>query len=85
MTFSDKSRYDRIFQQVTHKVGEYEMNYIKSFQSAHAFSVYVGNSHSEDQIMHTFLDNFHQGGKYSAQIASHQAELRREEKLTDQK
>ena len=35
--------------------------------------------------MHTFMDNFHQGGKYSAQIASHQAELRREEKCTDQK
>ena len=35
--------------------------------------------------MHTFLDNFHQGGKYSAQIASHQAELRREESFTNQK
>ena len=35
--------------------------------------------------MHTFLDNFHQGGKYSAHIASHQAELWREEKFTDQK
>ena len=35
--------------------------------------------------MYTFLDNFHQGGKYSAQIASHQAELRREEKFTDKK
>ena len=35
--------------------------------------------------MHTFLDNFCQGGKYSALIASHQAELRREEKFTDQK
>ena len=35
--------------------------------------------------MHTFMDNFHQGGKYSAQIASHKAELRREEKFTDQK
>ena len=33
--------------------------------------------------MHTFLDNFHQGGKYSAQIASHQAELRKEQKFTD--
>ena len=33
--------------------------------------------------MHTFMDNFHQGGKYSAQIASHQAELRREEKIID--
>ena len=36
-------------------------------------------------MMHTFLDSFHQGGKYSAQTASHQAELRREEKLTYQK
>ena len=35
--------------------------------------------------MHTFLNNFHQGGKYSAQIASHQAEIRREEKFTDHK
>ena len=33
--------------------------------------------------MHTFLDNLHRGGKYSAQIASHQAESRREEKITD--
>ena len=35
--------------------------------------------------MHIFLDNFHQGVKYSAQIDSHQAELRREGKFTDQK
>ena len=35
--------------------------------------------------MHTFLDNFHQIGKYSAQLASHQAELRREENYPDQK
>ena len=35
--------------------------------------------------MHTFLDNFHNDGKYSAQIATHQADLRREEKLTNQK
>ena len=35
--------------------------------------------------MHTFLDHFQQGGKYSAQIASHQAELRREQPITDQK
>ena len=35
--------------------------------------------------MHTFMDNFHQGKKHSAQIAIHQAELRREEKFTDQK
>ena len=32
-----------------------------------------------------FLDNFHQDGKYSAQIAIHQAELSREENFTDQK
>ena len=32
-----------------------------------------------------FLDNFHQGGKYTAQIASHQAELIREEVFTHQK
>ena len=35
--------------------------------------------------MQPFLDNFHQGEKYSPQIASHQAELRREETFTDQK
>ena len=35
--------------------------------------------------MHIFLDNFKQGGKHSAQITSHQAELRREGKFTDQK
>ena len=35
--------------------------------------------------MHTFLDSFHQSVKYSAQLASHQAELRREEKFSDQK
>ena len=85
MTFSDKSRYDRTFQQVTHKGGESAINYTKRFQNAHALSVSVGNSYSEDQCLHTFLDNFYQGGEYSAQIASHQAELRREEKFTDQK
>ena len=85
VTFSDKSRYDRIFQQKTHKAEESAINYIKSFQTALALSVSVRNSYSEDQIMHTFLDNFHQSGKYSAQIASHQAELRKEEIFTDQK
>ena len=85
MTFADKSRYDRNFQQVTHKGGEYAINYIKRFQNAHALSVSVGNSYSEDQIINKFLDNFHQGGKYSAQLASHQVELRREETFTDQK
>ena len=39
MNFSDKSRYTRLFQQVTHKGGESEMNYIKIFQNSQAFSV----------------------------------------------
>ena len=61
MTFADKSRYDRTFQHATHKGGESAMNYIKIFQNAHALLTYVGNSYSEDQLMHTFMDNFHQG------------------------
>ena len=61
------------------------MNYIKILHNAHALSVSLVNSYSVDQLMHTFLDNFCQGGKYSAQIASHQAELRREENFTYQK
>ena len=81
MTFADKIRYGRTFQQVTHKGGESAINYIKRFQNAQALSVSVGNSYDEDQIMHTFLDNFHQSGKYSAQLASHQAELRREKSI----
>ena len=85
IAFSDKSRYDRTFQKVTHKGGESAINYIKRFQNAQALSVSVGNSYSEDQIMHTFLDNFYQSGKYSSQLASHQAELRGEEKYPDQK
>ena len=62
MTFADKSRYDRTFQQVTHKGGESAINYIKRFQNAQALSVSVGNRYSEDQIMNTFLDNFQQSG-----------------------
>ena len=57
----------------------------KIFLNAHDLSVSVGNSYSEDQLMHTFQDNFQQGGKYSAQISSHQEELRREENYTNQK
>ena len=66
MTFSDKGRYDRIFQQVTHKVGESAMNYIKIFQHSQALSVSVEKKYSEYQLMHIFLDNFYQGGEYSA-------------------
>ena len=35
--------------------------------------------------MHICLYKFHRGWKYTAQIESNQAELRREEKVTDQK
>ena len=85
MTFADKSRYDRTFQQVTHKGGESAINYIKRFQNAQTLSVSVLNSYSEDQTMHTFLNNFQQSRKYSSQLASHKAELRREGKHPDQK
>ena len=54
MTFADKSRYGRTFQQVTHKGGESAMNYIKRFQNAQALSVSVGNTFSEDQLIHIY-------------------------------
>ena len=52
MTFAAKIRYDIIFHQVTHKVGESAMNYIKRFPYAQSLSVSVGNNYSEDQLMH---------------------------------
>ena len=61
------------------------MNYIKIFQDVQALLVSVKNTYPEGQLMHIFLDNFHKGGEYSAEIASHQAELRREGNCTDQK
>ena len=60
------------------------MNYIKILQNTPALSVSVGKIYSEDQLMNIFLDNFKQGGEYTAQISSHQSELRREGKFTDQ-
>ena len=84
MTLADKSRYDSIFHKVTHKGGGSAMNYSKIFQNSETLSVSVGNSYSEDQLMLIFLGNFHKGGKYSAHIASQQAQLRREGTFTDQ-
>ena len=81
MTFANKSRYDRILQQVTQKGGESAMNYIKIFQNVQALSVSVVNSYSENQLMNIFFGNFHQGWKYIAHIASHQLELRIEVKI----
>ena len=40
------------------KEEESAMNYIKRFQNIKALSVSVGNTYSEDQLMHTFLDHF---------------------------
>ena len=40
---------------------------------------YQWEKYSEEQLIHTFLDNFQQGGRCSAQIASYQVELRIEE------
>ena len=74
MTFADKSRYDRTFQQVTHKGGGYAINHIKRFQNAPTLSVSVGNRYSDDQLVHIFLDNFHQTEKnLLRQIATRQS------------
>ena len=59
------------------------MNFIKILQHAQAVSVSVVINYSEDNLMHIVLNNFHQGGKYCAQIDSHQVELRREVKFTE--
>ena len=61
------------------------MNYIKRFQNEQALLVSAKNSDSDDKLMHMFLDNFDQGVTSTAQIASHQAELRRQKRFTDQK
>ena len=76
MTFADQIRCNKLFQKVIHKVGESEINYIKRFQNTKALAISVGYIYSENQLMHTFLDNFQQGGNY---------EFRNEEKLVDQK
>ena len=64
MYFADKSRYDSIFQQFTHKGGESTMNYIKMFQNSHTLSFSVVKTYSDDRLTHIFLDNSHQGVKY---------------------
>ena len=84
MNFSDQSRYDRNFQQVTNKGGESALNYITIFQNAQDLSVLVGSTYSEDQILQILLNNLYQGRKYSAKIDSYHAQLRREETFTDQ-
>ena len=63
MTITDKIRYNRLFQKIIHKVRESEINYIKIFQNAKALEISVVNSYSEDQLMHTLLENFRKGGQ----------------------
>ena len=49
---------DKIFEQVAHKGGDSVMNYIKRFQHEQALSVSLGNTYSEDKLMHIFMDSF---------------------------
>ena len=72
MTFSDQSRYNIMFQQVLHKGGESEINYIKIFHNDKALDISVRNSYTEYQLMHAFLDNLKQSGNCSAHIVIHQ-------------
>ena len=48
MTFARKSRYERIFQQITRKEGESSINWIKILQIEQRLSVSVGSYNSED-------------------------------------
>ena len=62
ITFSGKSRYDGISRKLHIKEDNMQWIFIKIFQNSKTLSVSVENSYSEDQLMHIFLDNFHQGG-----------------------
>ena len=70
MKFSNRSVYNRMFQQVVYKVRDSEINYIKIFHYSKDMEISVVNSYTKDQRMHTFLDNFYKCGNYYAQIAS---------------
>ena len=82
--FSKNTRYNRLFQKSVHKLGESEINYINIFYNYKALEISVVNLYSENQLMHTFLDNFRQE-KNSPKIAIQQEELRGEEIMVDQK
>ena len=85
MNFSEQIRYNRLFKQVVNKGGESAINYIKRFNNAKALEISVGNGYYEYNLIHTFLDNFQKFGKYYAQIAIYQVELRRQEKFINEK
>ena len=68
-----------------HKVWDSAINYIKIFQNAMALVISVVDTYTKYQLMHTFIDNFQQGGKCSFQIESQKLKWIREEKVIDQK
>ena len=55
MTFSEKSRPNRLFQQVVQIGGESETNYIKIFQNAKTLAISMVNGYFEYQSIHTLL------------------------------
>ena len=64
---------------MVHEGGGSAINKVKRFQNSMDLEISVGNCYTENRLMHTFYDNFYQGGHYSDQIASHQEYLRTEE------
>ena len=64
------------FQQVVNKGEETSINCIKIFNHDKDLAVLVGNIYYKDHLICAFLENFQHGGKYSAQLSSHQAEFR---------
>ena len=52
-----------MFQQVVHKWGNSQINYIKGFENAKALAISVGNNYTKDQPMHNLLDNLKKGVK----------------------
>ena len=68
MNFSYQNGYNIIFHKVAHKGGESATNHIKRFQNSKALKISVANGNTEDQLMQTFLDNFHKVKQSSAQI-----------------
>ena len=57
-----------MFQQVVHKGGELEINYIEIFQNDRVVAISVKNGYTEDHMIPTLFENFYHGGKYNAQI-----------------
>ena len=68
-----------MFQQVVHKGGESETNFIKIFINAEYLEISGVKRYTEDHTMHTFLQNFRKVLNYSAQITSQKVQLKIEE------